>query len=221
MVRADLDEYANTNWKQYLKTISELSKPDTKGMPLVDSEMLQYSFDDICNAYCLNPALCSADAIVVSDNKIELIEYKTGFRDKMNTGKYDKSLGICNKTGTSIECKDVFNALVKNRKMDRELLKENIKTKAIDSWLMLDKLIFPKCTQSNERELIYTVVVDTNPVDQEVELMGGLAKHECDVPEIKAIKDALKKYTFTDGKGSKAIYDKVCVYGSTNYIANK
>lgn len=216
MVNANLLEYADKNWKAFLKPISDLSKPCSKEKSLVECDKMQYSFDAIYKSFGVKHPLCSADAIEISQNEIVLIEYKTGFKDKMKV-QLDPKLAVCDKiSGNKVECTDVFDALASVRKKDKELLKQSIKTKAIDSWTILEKMIFPKCSCKNEVKVVYSVVVDVNPPDGEMAIMEKMSKQDSG-SQLSAIKDSLKKYILTSDDGDNLLFDDIKVYSSNEY----
>lgn len=115
MVTIDINAFAKENWAEYKKSVTDISK--SKDTSLVESEMKLYCFDDICaNLYDQDKKPASADAFIINKKSIELVEFKSGFKNKVTKKNFDKERGKCPKTQEI--CEDYWKLFFDKRKKE-------------------------------------------------------------------------------------------------------
>ena len=93
MVAIDINTFAEENWSGYKKSVTDISK--SKDASLVENDMELYCFDDICaNLYDHDKKPTSADAFIIDGKNIELVEFKSGFKNKLTKKNFDKERGM-------------------------------------------------------------------------------------------------------------------------------
>lgn len=217
MINLDIKGFADSHWIGNRKSVTMLSKSGDTGNSLVVCDEEQYCFDDISKT--LNDA-SSVDAIDFKKNGIELIEYKSGFADKISVDKYNPDRVKC-PTHTGESCEEYWKIVCDNRKKDKEILKNNIKLKAVESYITLEKCVFPHCENATgPQEIKLTVVIDVDPMEEEVKIFSDLSGTECDraTEMISSIKESLSRFLLkTDVKGNVYYYDSIDVVGAKTY----
>ena len=90
MTISQLETYFNQNWnkKEFRGTVTKLSKPD-KGKSLVISKFEMFNFDAIIRFVSKPEQPSSVDGIYFSNGNIHLVEFKTGFYQKIRKGRAD------------------------------------------------------------------------------------------------------------------------------------
>ena len=73
MIAADIKAYATEHWSGYLQKVSEISSNTSTELPLVDSDVCIYNFDEIARNILKSKVGTSADGLAFSKRNIELI----------------------------------------------------------------------------------------------------------------------------------------------------
>lgn len=222
MVTKDLSKYAKENWKDYKETISKISKGGRDGnqKPLVVSTKKQYNFDEIClDIFGEGKVPTSADGIVTTKKGIELTEFKSGFKRKITKENFDPETGCCPKAGEV--CEDYWELFFKEQKKEISELIQSIRLKAIESYITLEKHIFPHCQDAGTRiSIALIVVIDGDEVDTMEDTLSELADIEPGDEEnhLGAVRNALKRLNCQcDANGSEYYYDKITVMSVQDY----
>ena len=135
MVAIDINTFAEENWSGYKKSVTELSK--SKDASLVENDMELYCFDNICtDLYEQNKKPTSADAFIINGKNIELVEFKSGFKNKITKKNFDRERGKCPKTQEI--CKDYWKLFEKKRKIF--LQKQKITKIYLKPFIFLSKI---------------------------------------------------------------------------------
>ena len=219
----------NDKYNDLIKTITILSKPD-KGDSLVTSEQEFYDFDMICERiFGEKNCPTSADCLYVTENEITLIEFKSGFYDKMSKDNYEPELLRCRKFyEENYECIEYKKLLKKKYKKERKILKDSLKLKAIESYVTLEKKMLGLNNTDNNRneiEIKYIVVIDGNSEDIIENILLDLThintktKKSKNVNVFDSVRDSLKRYELKhDSLGNKYLYDDIKVYPQIEFL---
>lgn len=220
MFTKDVQSYATKNWSQFLKPISELSKSGD-GASLVDSSVELYCFDDICKSLYENKKVpTSADALRVADRMVELVEFKSGFKQRITKNNFDSEKGRCN--ALKGVCEKYWGEFFKLQKANKEELKSNIRLKALESYITLEKQILPLCQDTTAGvKLKLIVVIDVDAVDSMEDTLSDLAVKE--PPEGNSISDVrkalLRLTNLHDAKNNTYLYDCIEVLSAQDYLS--
>lgn len=207
MTSKDIFQYAQKNWNRHKKTISVISetgKMDNQGNPisLVKSDLMIYCFDDISeNIYQVKrkDKTASVDGMIITNEVVYLVEFKSGFKRKITKENFDKTKMICDKTKEF--CESYANLFFEKSTKEIEELKTNIRLKTIESYWTFEKEVFPSCQElqppkSNYRiEMI--VVIDGNSDDAMLAALAELSKGSKTDKIFSDINKSLKKYKKT------------------------
>ena len=219
MIAKDILKYAQEHWLSdsgYKKTITEISKSGTS-KALVESSKEIFCFDDISrDLYKRKDCLpTSADGIIITDNKkIYLVEFKSGFKKKITKNNLDKEKASCEyKNGL---CNDYWNLFFRHQKRETRQLIDSIREKAIESYITLEKRLFPQCSDlmsAKKYELIFIVVIDEDGLDNMESALGELSLKEppannCFSDIRKSLKHCLKQKDYV---GNDYYYDDIKV----------
>lgn len=217
MIQKDLCAYA-VRWP--LSTVTELSMNKHTHIPLVESDVQMYSFENICSDLGLGPKLpASADGLDVTPRNINLIEFKSGFRNKINRNNFDEEKARCSKTHEV--CEDYWEQFFKRRELEISELIDSFHIKALESYLTLERQILP-CCQDAERpvRVIFTAVIDADPVDAMEDTLAGLAERtgEDTSSPINRVKQALNRLAGVKDAGENIYcYDQIEVLSAQEY----
>jgi hypothetical protein len=161
MMPKNLPQYILENWERYKVTISDASKSDV-GVSLVESEEEIYNFDQVCKDFFAGKNVpTSADGVQIQGRNVELVEFKSGFKQRVTKDKFDPDKGTCKSAGKV--CTDYWNLFWENQDRKRAQLISSVRTKAIESYVFLEKHILPRCldyTEGGKMKLVFTVVID-------------------------------------------------------------
>ena len=141
---------------------------------------------------------------------MELVEFKSGFKNKITKKNFDKERGKCKDTGKI--CKDYWKLFLEKRKKEIDELVLNIRIKAVESYIILEKLIFPRCRPSElQMRLKFLVVIDVDSVDGMEDTLADLAGiTEVNDNPYASIKKSLRRLTnCKDINGNQYFYDNV------------
>lgn len=212
MTIKNLSQFATANWEEY-KTSITVASSSRSGAALVENESEVYNFDEICKSFFeSSDRPSSTDGLNFEKNNIHLIEFKSGFKQKITKDTFNDSLGKCKIAG--IICDDYWNLFWENQDRKIKELIESIRLKAIESYLFLEKKVFPICDDNeNERQskLILTVVVDEDGVDGIEDILAGLSEKEPQTNNsLNSIRQSLKRLTNKkDSLGNTYLYDEI------------
>ena len=222
MTTRNLSQYALDHWDTYKKAITEISKND-KGQSLVESDKTIYNFDLICkNLFSENTSPCSADGITFSKNTIELVEFKSGFKQKITKWNYDPEQAKCPKYHE--ECTSYYKIFWENQDRKNSELIESIKLKAIESYLILEKHCLECCSELEDgmrSKIALKVVIDDDGINGIENVLSDVAKKnpQNNTNNISSIKQALKRFIHpVDANGNEYFYDEIEVLTSVDYL---
>lgn len=209
MVAIDISTFAEENWSECKKSVTNLSK--SKDGSLVENDIELYCFDDICaNLYDKNKKPTSADAFIINGKNIELVEFKSGFKNKITKKNFDRERGKCPETEKI--CEDYWKLFAEKRKKEVDELILNIRIKAVESYITLEKHIFPSCPPSEiPMSLKFLVVIDEDGVDGMEDTLAELAgtKKVKNNPYTSIRKSLQRLVACRDKDGNQYFYDNV------------
>lgn len=218
MIEKDIERYASANWGELMKTVTELSTGGKDRKPLVENERKFYHFDQICKMLSgeKTDLPTSADGMSITAKKVCLIEFKSGFVQKITKNNYDKKKMTCKKTKE--ECADYRDLFFKHKETEREELLSSLRQKAVESYLLLEKQILPRCPEGGKRLLNYLVVIDDDPVNEEEDILADMAGVGVDDNRVTAIRSSLRRLVGRlDADGNIYCYDKIEVHTAANF----
>jgi hypothetical protein len=209
MISKNLTKFANDNWDQHKTTISDSSKSDS-GVILVESPIEIYNFDDISKLYSTST---SADGIFLEENNAQLIEFKSGFKQRITKEKFNPDIGTCKHSKTV--CKDYWDLFWENQNRKIQELIISIRIKAIESYITLEKQIFPNCDNyppCKHSKLTFTAVIDEDSAEGLEDSMADVAGREVTNNRISNIRKSLKRLEKQkDAEGNDYLYDEIRV----------
>jgi len=219
MISKDVKSYADSNWGHFLSPITDLSKSET-GVSLVTSPNQLYNFDDISKSlYLPGKAPTSVDGLDVSSAAVKLVEFKSGFKQRITKHNFDPAQGLC-KDANKL-CEEYWTLFFQNQKTNIQDLISSIRFKAIESYITFEKQVFPHCQDA--RTLIpikLVVVIDEDEVDgieDTYSELAGNAETECN--HFSAIRKALRRLTnLHDANGTSYFYDSIEVLSVQDYL---
>lgn len=220
MTDKNVCQFASANWGDHKTTVSVASK-NSLGMPLVESDFEIYNFDTICQSLfpgTENPT--SADGIQFSNNNIQLIEFKSGFKQKITKNNFDIEHAKCDETGKV--CDFYWELFWDNQKRKIKELISVIRLKAIESYVVLEKHIFPACDVNQTGKLSrikFTVVIDEDSVDGIEDTLAELSGTEPKTNNaVTSVRQALKRLlSCKDLEGNTYFYDEIEVLTANDY----
>lgn len=226
MITKNLPKYATERLEDYIISVTNASKSQT-GVPLVTSDASIYCFDEICKLfYAQHNSATSADGLLFPKGNIELVEFKSGFSRRITKDKFDPSKGACptlkEKHDVEHVCDYYWKLFWKLADKERSELIDSIRSKAIESYILLEKHIFPACEDmENKRnlQLILTVVVDEDGVDGIEDTLAELAEEEVSTDNsLSSIRQALKRLNIRqDANGTPYFYDRIEVLTAKDF----
>lgn len=225
MITKDLQAYAISSWGDFLRSITELSKSD-EGVSLIESPVQLYNFDDLCKSlFAPGKAPTSADGLDCSGKTVELIEFKSGFRQRITKQNFDPVRGRCPDPDVNRVCEDYWKIFFENQKLKIEKNISSIRFKAVESYVTLEKQIFPRCQDARKPiSLKLVVVIDEDEIDcmedTYSELAGNTdAENTADKDNhFSAIRSALRRLTNQhDANGNDCFYDHIEVMSVQDY----
>lgn len=226
MITKDVQAYAYSNWGDFLCPITELSKSN-EGISLVQSPVQLYNFDDICKSlFAQGKVPTSADGLEFSSRTVELVEFKSGFKQRITKHNFDPAQGRCPDPDVNRVCEDYWKLFFKNQKTNISQLISSIRNKAVESYVTLEKQVFPHCKDSGKSiQLKLVVVIDEDEIDSIEDTYSGLAGNtEIESASAKdnhfsAIRCALRRLTNQhDANGNTYFYDCIEVLSVQDYL---
>ena len=218
MIKKNLLPFAKREWKKYKNSITNISK-DSHGKPLVTSKIQIYHFDEkiiptIFDSKKIIP--CSADGIVPMAKKIIVIEFKQGFKDKITIANYDPQKAMCSEGTPPIPCPEYWKLFCSIREKEKKELINAIKLKAIETYITLEKHIFPNCPSGKNIEVDYFVVIDGDDVDGQENILENLAGKTKGNNIFAKIRESLIRLQTTPSKNY--YYDKIEVLSGSEFL---
>lgn len=211
--------------EEYYKAFSELSQsqPDDPTTSMVECDKKAYSFDKLADLYlgatCPHK-LCSADALYIEQgikkDKLYIIEFKTGFKDKISDDNFDEQLMTCKKLDPPRLCEEYKKIFFKKREKEKEVLIASLHEKATESYILLCHSLFPQCEETQKQyQLIFAAVIDdvnNDPIEAIERVYDDLTEPEKSDNPVTESKISLKKYMAKDTSGNPIMYDKAFVW---------
>lgn len=216
----DLAQFANTNWERYKTSITEASRSG-EGKVLVESELQVYNFDEIAKSLFPHGDIpASADGLQFVEDKIQLIEFKSGFKQKITKENFDPQIGKCSKTDEV--CEYYWSLFWENQDRKISELKDSIRSKAIESYILLEKHFLPNCQNTKlgkSNPLVFTVVIDEDGVDGIEDTLAEIAGSELDTNNsLFSIRKSLRRLlNRKDATGNSYFYDEIEVLTATDF----
>ena len=216
--------------EEYYKTFSELSQsePDDPTTSLVQCDKKAYSFDKLADLYLgetCSQKLCSADALYIEqgtqNDKLYIIEFKTGFKDKISADNFDEEKMTCKQLDPPRLCEDYKKLFFENRDIKKEVLKASLHKKAAESYILLCHSLLPQCDKAQKHyQLIFAAVVDdvnNAPIEAIERVYDGLTEPEKSNNPITETKISLEKYMVKDASGYPTLYDRTFVWSAEDF----
>ncbi len=162
----ELESYFNKKWnsKDFRESVTQLSKSD-KGYSLVKSKFEMFNFDAITQDIYESEQPSSVDGIYFSKGNLHLVEFKTGFYQKVRKGRSDfnDNTAKCDCLGSV--CDKYWNEFTKRQDKEIEILLDSLKLKALETYLFLEKQIGFIKNKSDSGRVILQIVIDENGID--------------------------------------------------------
>lgn len=217
MIDVHLKKYAEENWRKYLDSVEHLSRSSgDNSTPLVNSIVHVYGFDGIVNESMGLASSSSADAIRFYKKNIEIIEFKKGFKKKITKDKIDKSIMCAG--GISI-CEDYWKKFFECQKKETKLLKNSLYMKAIESYVALEKQVFPKCEELKNQRIVFIAVIDEDGIAHSLNILEGLSNNVGGNNIFENLKLSLtdKLICKKDINGNDYFYDEIKVMSAIEF----
>ncbi|WP_394961190.1 hypothetical protein [Candidatus Allofournierella merdavium] len=219
MIGVDLQAYAQANWSGYEKSVSAISQSYNAGHPLIDDDTTMYCFDDICsNLFEEKRKPTSVDGVMFSKKNVEMIEFKSGFKQRITKQNFDEEKAKC--PHSKEVCQDYWDLFFKNQKSNINALIASIRDKAVESYITLEKHIFPRCNPSDaHKRLKLIVVIDDNGIDSMEDTLADLAgvSNVSNNP-FSSIRQSLQRVkNCSDVNGNAYFYDDIEVMSAKDF----
>lgn len=194
------------------KSYRELSA-NSKGS-LIESEKEEaYDFDEITEYIFPKNKPASADAILIKNKDIFLIEFKSGFERKLSAENIASKKCQCEETGHICE---KYSGLLKGslKNIEKEL-KANLFQKAAESRWVLECHLLPEAFKESEytefrvHYIIVTDKVKENPVDAMEQILDESANIHRKDNFYERMEASVKRLYCESRFGKKAFYHKV------------
>ena len=227
MVTKDIAAFARENWSEkYSRTVEELSKDD-QNRPLIQSKTQMFCFDAIiADLFPEDRKPNSADAIYLQkDGTVLLIEFKRGFKriallSDLKRKSKDKSLSVDGGTERAdtdhVLSRQIQETKIKLLKKEVSELKSSIQMKAMESYMALEKKIFPLCkelTHGKKEKLKFLVVIDEDNAAAGEEILAKPAKRQIVKNNpFDSLRQSLRRFkNQRDAAGQSYLYDEIDV----------
>lgn len=186
----------------------------------MESSIKLYNFDSVCKSiFESNTMPTSTDGLNFSRGTIELIEFKSGFKQRITEYNFNPEEGKCTHKGQV--CKDYWDLFFKNQELKISQLISSIRFKAIESYITLEKMVFPLCQDVVTPISLKLLVVIDSIEDTYAELAGNSdtentgAKHN----SLTAIRIALRRLkNLHDANNNDYLYDCIEVLSVQDYL---
>lgn len=226
MITKDVQAYALSNWGGFLSPVAELSK-NNDGVSLVQSSVKLYNFDDISKSlFARGKVPTSTDGLDFTNRTVELVEYKSGFKQRITKHNFDPAQGRCPDPDVNRVCEDYWKLFFKNQKTNIDELISSIRNKAVESYVTLEKKVFPRCQDAGKPiPLKLVVVIDEDEIDSIEDTYSGLAGNTdaentaAKDNHFSSIRSALRRLTHQhDACGNDYYYDYIEVLSVQDYL---
>ncbi len=219
MIQKDLERYAQNNWSELMAAVTELSSSGQGKPSLVTSDKKFYNFDKIFGQLFAGQGSLpgSGDGLVFFRKSVCFVEFKSGFVQKITRNNYEKAKMTCDETGE--ECAAYRDLFFKNQETERKELLSNLRQKALEIYLTLEKKILPLCEDTEPRRLVFVVVIDDDPVNVEEDLLAELTGSQTVKDNrIADIRRSLRRLAYQrDAAGNTYCYDEIEVHSAANF----
>ena len=220
MIKKDLDSHLRTNFSAHKKTLTDLSMRANGDTSLVIDNSILYDFDKISQSfYSPNNYPASADCINATGKEVVLIEFKSGFKQKITKDSIQKDKFSCTEVqDRDFYCQSYWNLFFKNQKNERKILINSIIFKAIDSYFTLKKHMICKC-ESIEKKIPINlfIVIDEDPINSMIDALGGFPKNQKNTSFVE-ISEALKRVDLITNSENDPIYNRVKVMSTSAFL---
>lgn len=233
----DLMSFAQAQWGDYQESLSLLSASKTsqgeKNKPIVHIKDKAYDFDSLVKDYFFkDEKVCpkSADALLITEQYILFIEFKSGFKDKINLQNLDPEKVKCKKSGEI--CSFYWDEFAKRRQKEKECLKYQIELKLLQSFQVLKNCLpaFKKTlpvyffavidSNDHENDLAeamratsgYSTRAKVNKADDDASLMPSTALNDFDKSLRRYGKASLASRSCLEKKAYPLPYYDNCLY---------
>jgi len=218
MVTRDLRGYAQAHWQT--ESVTEVAKSSPEKL-FVESEKEIYNFDRIsARIYqgCKNVNPTSADGLMFTKAGIELIEFKSGFQQRITKQNFNEEKGRCADAGKV--CRRYWSLFFRNQETERRVLLNSIRTKAIESYITLEKELLPRCPPSEiHSSLRLLVVIDAESMESYEDTLAGLAgQPEAKDNPLSSVRQSLRRLLGRrDACGNPYLYDEISVLSVVDF----
>lgn len=227
MIDRNLQKYAIEMWNddKFFRPLSEISKPDMGKSPLVNIHENIFCFDSISESIYPNNKPCSVDGLFFSGKTAYFVEFKTGFKKKITKDSYCEEQALC--PTYKQPCEHHKKWFFKNQENETKELKASIRFKAIESYITLEKQIFPLCECDTEQhyKIEFIVVIDEEEIEDYentlYELSAERIPSNADKNNIfHSLNESLKSYRCKNDKQSPPnnyFYDNIQVLSAKGF----
>lgn len=192
MQASEILDYAQTNWSDYYKTVTEISINKKTQQPLVKSDFRMYDFDDIVKNLFPQNTPTSADGLILIPRKTILVEFKSGFFKKITKGNFKSDKAICEHLNAI--CSSYWELFFKKQKLETQELIDSLKLKAVESYTIVEKHIAPICSGSTVCHISLIVVIDCNSDDGIEDTLAELSGKSIRSNQCSAVRNSLRRY---------------------------
>lgn len=219
MIQKNISMYINKEFSDELEPISDLSK-STAGKVLVKDDRCLYNFDSITKKiYKFKKVPSSVDALFVTNKVLLLTEFKSGFKRRISKESIDYKKLTCPKNNKII-CKDYGEMLIRKADLETQELLDSVKFKAVESYITLEKQIFPRCMNlpiANKLRVVFCVVID-DYIDDMENTLAELAGTSTIPNSFESIKNALSRFVqIKTADNEDFYYDEIKVFSPYEY----
>lgn len=209
----ELETYFYQNWnkKDFRGTVTQLSKSD-KGKSLVKNDFEMYNFDAIMSFVLKHKQASSVDGIYFSNGNLHLVEFKTGFYQKIQKGRSDFNEITAKCDAIDSICDKYWNEFTKRQKKERQILFDSLKLKALETYLFLEKKIGFVKNKADSGRVILNIVIDENGIDgMEIALSDLANKND----SRNRVQDSMNRF-----QNQRDINDDIYCYDEINVYSN-
>lgn len=212
----ELEEYFNQQWntKSFRGTVTKLSKSD-KGKSLVKSKFEMYNFDAIVR-FESNPVQpSSVDGIYFLNGNLHLVEFKTGFYQKIRKGRFDFDEEEAKCPHINSICEDYWKQFTERQDREIDILYDSLKLKALETYLFLEKKIGFIKSKLDSGNVILNIVIDANGIDGMEAELAELANSNDPIANVQSSMHRFKNQK--DINQNIYYYDEINVYSGEGY----
>lgn len=203
--------------KESYRKLSAVSKEKSlENSPVEEA----YNFDEISEYIFSSNKPASADALLIKNNTIYLMEFKSGFERKISLYNFDRTKCNCEKLGDI--CDDYAELMKKHLENIERELKANLFQKAAESRWVLEYHLLPEIYKNTDKiadnfnfpvqYIIVTDKVKDNPVDAMEQMLDDLGNIHNQDNFYERMEHSVKRLYCESCYGKKAFYEKVEVY---------